>query len=266
MQRERTRGRYKKRSWKKPVASWIQPRFFLLAMTAVSLLSACTAGPNPPREATPLEKKGWQVFLGEHCFSSCHVLSVGEADPDVPKGFVPNLRRTPRRSRDWYLAYLIDPQAVLPWSPMPSYKYLSLDQLEALIAFLERLNEVAPPTPELVSEKTIPETPGGIPGYNVGRALYGTHCTGCHGVTGNGGGHVGHLLSPEPRDFTDVVWMSKQTDTYLFSVITNGKPNTAMPTFGNTLSPRERAQLLRYIRYFADPVDRERMELGFVFN
>ena len=45
--------------------------------------------------------------------------------------------------------------------------------------------------------------------------MYGTYCAGCHREAGNGDGSVGHLFSPEPRDFTDAVRMSKQTDTYL---------------------------------------------------
>lgn len=48
--------------------------------------------------------------------------------------------------------------------------------------------------------------------------------------------------------------------------MTRGKPDTAMPAFDETLTPRERALLVRYIQYFADPVAKERMELGFVIG
>lgn len=77
---------------------------------------------------------------------------------------------------------------------------------------------------------------------------------------------MGHLLSPEPRDFTDAIWMSKQTESYLFSVITDGKPNTAMAGFKDILGPQERALALHYIQYFADPVAKERMELAFAIE
>ena len=73
---------------------------------------------------------------------------------------------------------------------------------------------------------------------------------------------MGSLLSPEPRDFTDTLWMSKQSEVYLFSVVSNGKPKTAMPAFRDLLSDRERALVLRYVEYFADPVGKERMELA----
>ena len=58
--------------------------------------------------------------------------------------------------------------------------------------------------------------------------------------------------------------MTKQTETDLFAVVTNGKSRTAMPRFAERLSPRDRALLVRYVRYFADPVARERLEVGFL--
>lgn len=73
---------------------------------------------------------------------------------------------------------------------------------------------------------------------------------------------MGHMLSPEPRDFTDGTWMSKQSENYLFAVVTGGKPNTAMPAFKDILTPAQRALVLRYIAYFADPVARARVEVG----
>lgn len=225
--------------------------------------------PNPPRAATltPVENRGWEVFQREGCFSSCHVSTIALASPGRSAGVIPDLRTTPKRSRDWYLAYLANPQAVLPRSLMPSYRHLSSDEFEALVAFLQRLNqEVVPPAPESIAPGSIPETPGDLASYESGRTLYRTYCAGCHGESGNGGGPVGHLLSPEPRDFTDVIWMSKQTERYLFSVTTNGKSRTAMPAFRDILDPRERALTIRYMQYFADPVARERMELGFVAN
>ena len=218
-------------------------------------------------DLTPLEEKGWRVFSEQSCFSSCHIQTVASPGTDFSPGFIPNLRKTARRSRDWYLAYFTNPRAVLPWSPMPSYGYLSKDEIEALMAFLQRLNrDVVIPSPKPVLPEEIPTTPRDLAGYHAGRAIYLTYCIGCHGEFGNGGGPVGHLLSPEPRDFTDTLWMSKQTESYLFSVATYGKPDTAMPAFRDTLSPKQRALVLRYIGYFADPVAKERMELAFIIK
>ena len=242
---------------------------FSLCLVVLIILAGCSSFPEPAGMAdlSPVEEKGWKLFGRESCFPSCHVETIASPGTASFTGFTPNLRKTPWRSRDWYMAYLTNPRAVLPWSPMPSYGYLSTDDIEALAAFLHRLNRSASASgPKPVSPEKIPETAPGLARYSGGRSLYLTYCVGCHGEFGNGGGQVGHLLSPEPRDFTDTLWMSKQTETYLFSVTTNGKPNTAMPPFNEILNARERALVVRYIQYFADPVARQRMELGLVLK
>ena len=242
---------------------------FFLCLIALTVLKGCGWLPEPPQitDLSSLEEKGWKIFGQESCYSACHIQTVASPGTINSQGFVPNLRKTTPRSQDWYVAYLTSPRAVLPWSPMSSYRFLSRDEIEALAAFLQRLNrEAITPAPRPVSPEAIPETPRDLAGYRAGRSIYFTYCVGCHGELGNGGGQVGHLLSPEPRDFTDGPWMSKQTETYLFSVATNGKPDTAMPPFNDLLSPRERALVVRYIQYFADQVERERLELGFVLR
>lgn len=204
------------------------------------------------------ERRGWWIFRREGC-ASCHVLTLSSD----PGGLVPDLRKTPRRSGDWHLAHLVDPRAILPGSPMPSSPHLSRPEVEAVIAFLERINRTSTPARAAMPE-AIPPTRSDLPSYAAGRSIYGSFCVGCHGALGNGAGRVGHLLAPEPRDFTDAAWMNKQTASYLFSVIGDGKPETAMPGFREALSPLERALVLRYVQYFPDAVIKERMDFGFV--
>lgn len=145
---------------------------------------------------------------------------------------------------------------------MPSYA-LSTHDFTALVAFLARVNKASIPARGSSSD-VIPSTGDDVSTYRQGRWVYGAYCAGCHGESGNGGGRVGHLLSPEPRDFTDAVWMNKQPESYLFSVISDGKSATAMPAFQETLSSLERARVLRYLEAFADPVRKSRMDVGFV--
>ncbi len=238
-----------------------------LALVWFSFAMGCApATPAQDEKAlTPLEARGSQVFDRERCLSSCHLYGILFANKTRTTGSIPDLRQTPHHTRDWYLAYLISPQAILPRSPMPSLVLVPPEDLEALIAFLQRLNgDVPTPAVEPVSVEMISQTPRGLSAYRAGQATYRFYCVGCHGELGNGAGPVGHLLLPEPRDFTDVTWMSKQTDEYLLSVITNGKPETAMSAFKDLLIAQERALVLRYVQYFADPVSRERMEQGFV--
>jgi mono/diheme cytochrome c family protein len=238
-----------------------------LIITAFILLASCVTPPEPFQgdPLSPLEKKGLEIFQREPCYSACHVTTLAAAAAHGAPGFVPDLRYTPRRTRDWYLAYFVDPRSLLPHSYMPSFAHLPGADVDALIAFLERLNHgVKVAKPEPVPSSEIPAVPANLATYRAGQALYTTYCLGCHGNSGNGGGTVGHLLSPEPRDFTDGAWMSKQSENYLFSVINVGKPQTAMPGFKDILNPAERARVLRYIQYFADPVAKERVEVGLV--
>ena len=238
-----------------------------LALVWLGFAMGCApATPAQDEKAlTALEARGWRIFDRERCLSSCHLYGILFADKTRTTGSIPDLRQTPHHTRDWYLAYLINPQAILPRSPMPTLVRLPPDDLEALIAFLRRLNRDVPtPAVEPVSVEMISQTPRNLSAYRAGQATYRFYCVGCHGELGNGAGPVGHLLLPEPRNFTDVTWMSKQTDEYLLSVITNGKPDTAMPAFKDLLIAQERAVVLRYAQYFADPVSRERMEQGFV--
>jgi len=120
-------------------------RVFFLFIAALGLASGCLA-PPAPRDAplTRLEEQGWRIFSREPCFSACHATSVAATPPGSLSGFVPDLRTTPRHTQDWYLAYFVNPRAVLPYSPMPSFGYLSRDEMKALAAFLQRLNHDVP--------------------------------------------------------------------------------------------------------------------------
>jgi len=75
-------------------------------------------------------------------------------------------------------------------------------------------------------------------------------------------GRYSKVQAPEPRDFTNAAWMSKQTDRYLFSVISGGKPHTAMLGHADLFTPLQRALLVQYVRYFAEPAERQRLEEG----
>jgi len=118
------------------------PLFFLLGF---GLVGGCIEKPELLRgeRLSALEEKGRTVFMREPC-TSCHVLTIALANVEVPRGFAPNLRKTVARSRDWYRAYFVDSRAVLPWSPMPFFGYLSDDEIDALIAFLHR-TKMRPP-------------------------------------------------------------------------------------------------------------------------
>src|SRR3974377_390107 len=109
----------------------IRLRNLLAVLVITSVLAGCITGPEPAGEGTmsPLEEKGWKMFQGEPCFSTCHVQTMVLPVTEDWTGFVPDLRKTPRRTADWYVAYFVSPRAVLPNSFMPAVTYLPDDEI-----------------------------------------------------------------------------------------------------------------------------------------
>ena len=89
---------------------------------------------------------------------------------------------------------------------------------------------------------------------NKGKELYegkGT-CANCHGMTGEGDGAGGMLLTPGPRNFTNCKFHKKRNDGELFWVVKNGSPATGMPALvkGNIITEEEAWTIIAYERSF----------------
>ena len=56
---------------------------------------------------------------------------------------------------------------------------------------------------EIVSAYGLRPYPPDFPDYEAGKAVYETHCSGCHGVSGKGDGVLSENLEPPATDFTD---------------------------------------------------------------
>ncbi|MBI3761144.1 MAG: c-type cytochrome [Chloroflexi bacterium] len=258
------------------VSNWSWREVILAGFAGAFLAAGAWIGVSA-RPASPagdsLTARGAAVFRRERCFF-CHTMEKedGRRMKDEELGFGlqstsfdlahsgPDLREAGgRRTDDWHLAHLVHPSAVVAGSAMPSFADLPPEDLRALIAFLQSQSQ----WPETASTpEAVPAIDDTLDNYREGRGLYLAQCAGCHGEGGNGIGVVGPLLRPEPRDFTDVAWMHKQSGERLFAVIADGVPRTAMPGYRDTLSATDRARLVLYLRYFGDPVGRQFMEQG----
>ena len=86
-----------------------------------------------------------------------------------------------------------------------------------------------------------------------GAALFGTHCSPCHGSTGRGDGPAAAALDGPPADLT-ADHVDDHTDGDIFWWLTYGMAGTAMPGFEGTLSDSERWQLIRFVRSLRDPL------------
>lgn len=84
-----------------------------------------------------------------------------------------------------------------------------------------------------------------------GKALYEGkgNCFVCHGMNGHGDGEAGVMLSPPPRNFTDVQFQRLRTDGEIFWTIRYGIPDTAMFAFvPRHLTEEEVWMVVHYLR------------------
>lgn len=118
------------------------------------------------------------------------------------------------------------------------------------------------PMPEAVPpafEGRVNPLPASPESVERGAELFRKSCAICHGEGADGKGPSARGLDPPPANFRDGAPLARHGDDYLFWRITTGKPGTAMPAFGPTLSDEERWAILRYLRTIpgAQPAGRD---------
>ncbi|MCG2577157.1 c-type cytochrome [Dechloromonas sp. XY25] len=75
--------------------------------------------------------------------------------------------------------------------------------------------------------------------------LYHNYCSVCHGDRGDGNSRAKNSLVPPPKDFTRAPELTRDT---MITIITHGKPGTAMMGWKTQLEDKEIAALADYIR------------------
>jgi mono/diheme cytochrome c family protein len=88
-----------------------------------------------------------------------------------------------------------------------------------------------PPTPETLADA---------------EQLFTDNCVLCHGEKGEGDGPGAKTIKVKPANFTDAKLMAAETDGSLFWKMSNGRG--PMPSWKDTLSDKERWELVGYIR------------------
>ncbi len=84
----------------------------------------------------------------------------------------------------------------------------------------------------------------------AGAKLYRKNCQSCHGAKGIGDGEAGAGLNPKPANIAYIMDKWIATDPFLFWAISEGgEPlQTAMPAFREVLTPKQRWQIILYLR------------------
>ena len=75
--------------------------------------------------------------------------------------------------------------------------------------------------------------------------LYHNYCSVCHGDRGDGNSRARNSLVPPPRDFTRASELTRET---MLTIVTHGKPGTAMTAWTTQLEAKEIEAVVDYIR------------------
>jgi mono/diheme cytochrome c family protein len=83
------------------------------------------------------------------------------------------------------------------------------------------------------------------PALAAGKSLFESNCAACHGAGGRGDGTVRFLLRVPPADLTAGV-AAQRSDGYIYATIRNG--SIVMPSYADAMSPKERWEVVLYLR------------------
>jgi len=109
------------------------------------------------------------------------------------------------------------------------------------------------------SRTTAPEPPAQAPvapapSYEaqLGRDVFAHYCATCHGEAGAGDGFNAYNLDPHPRDLSDPAFQKTKTDAQLADTVRRGGAgvglSSLMPPWGRTLTDRQVAEVVHYVR------------------
>lgn len=100
----------------------------------------------------------------------------------------------------------------------------------------------------LAAAALLAATPSSAGDADKGRAIYVARCQACHGPDGSGNGPAARALPQKPRDMRQTDFWRDHDDRKLESIITAGRPGTAMRGF--PMEAAQMKQLLAYLRTF----------------
>jgi len=260
---------------------------FGAVLTVAIILPWSTMSDQPSeifRPRTAAEEEGRKIYIQNGC-TYCHTQFIRYVDWDLGAERIalagdyiqdqPHLlgseRTGPDLSQeggehpdDWHLAHFTNPRFTRPNSLMPSFKFLGVNKIKALIAYKQSLGfkdadfrverqkfwkkraveayESGPAKNVDWLHSIVPEPwrrlPNPYPSTEVslrrGHRIYQDYCLGCHGPIGDGMGPAQPFLYPPPLNFT-ILNGRGISGGILYYQIMNGITGTAMPYFKREL-------------------------------
>lgn len=98
-----------------------------------------------------------------------------------------------------------------------------------------------------LGEAALLDVPAGPIDLADGRAVYATRCASCHGDRGLGDGPAAAGIRPPPSAIGDASAMRGVSAALLYRVVSAGVSGTAMPAWGETLTPEQRWNVVGYV-------------------
>lgn len=270
------------------------PVFFIHAV--LPWLTISEKGSEIHRPRTAIEDKGRAIYVNNGC-TYCHTQFVRNIDWDLGAERVahsgdyvsdyPHLIGTERTGPDlsqeggehpddWHLAHFINPRFTRPESVMPSWGFLGMENIKALIAYKQSLGykmadermarqrywkAESMKAFEAGPEKNVewlhshvpdgwrnlpdpyPTTPASL---MRGHRTYQGFCIGCHGPIGDGMGPAQPYIYPPPLNFT-ILKDRGITGGIIYYQIMNGITGTAMPYFKRELESEKIWEVGNYV-------------------
>jgi mono/diheme cytochrome c family protein len=187
-----------------------------------------------------------------------------------------------KRSEQWEIDHWKNPREMSPLSIMPSFEFLSDQELSDMSEYLFNLGDrvayeymILPPAPyasssdpfmvPLTDTTTSGDAARGWPAWRAanlqqGKEHYVKYCLTCHGCSGNGLGSYAGTLIVTPADFKQEPFRSMPADQWFWHV-SEGVQGTVMPPWKESLTEEERWTIIRYVHtIFAQPVDHDPSE------
>lgn len=225
--------------------------------------------------------KGRDIYVREGCFY-CHSQFVRPQDRDFGSmvhagdyaNETPNVLGTSRTGPDlsneggkmpdkWHIGHLKDPRAFTPGSIMPSFSFLSDEDINYLVAYLQslgrkRFDDLANrhiyeryyPEADLAfwkaSEHHKPNVESAA-AANSGSGIFRQNCAVCHGLNGLGNGPNALAMNKKPANFSLPFYKGYSNETWYYKVA-EGVPGTRMPRWKLKLEPQQMWYLVAYLK------------------
>jgi cytochrome c553 len=234
---------------------------FLLVGVAIHEPREADPEPGPPQA---FDRELAAAYVKAGCWE-CHSVSTLEAElvgafgaqAGGARPLGPDLAGVGNRYHpDWHEAHFWKPDDVVAGSAMPAQRHMfkpgerTLNETgQKVVKFMLTLK-----SPSLMT-KPWPEGRHVAPEGNAaqGAELFARECAGCHGKGGMGDGSAAVFFDvtrkPPALGKGEMILLRADEpprDT-IYTIITNGLPLTGMPSFDNTLSDNERADLAAYV-------------------